>query len=195
MKVDIFNLNKKYDIVYSDPPWQQTTGGKKKARPNSSGKPLNYPTMSLQDIKELHKNVFDNLTNKKHNVFMWTTEKFLHQTENFMSELGYKLHIRFVWSKGRGQSPAFTVRFTHEYLLWFYKSGDIILPIKEKQGKYSSVIFASSRKHSQKPTIVYEMLESMFPNTKRIELFARNHRENWDCWGNEAPEIEDIKGA
>ena len=33
MKVDIFNLNKKYDIVYSDPPWQQATGGKKKARP------------------------------------------------------------------------------------------------------------------------------------------------------------------
>ena len=185
MRIDIYNTDRKYDIIYTDPPWQQDRGGKKKARPNSSGKPLDYPTMSLQDIKELHKDVFEKLANKKHNVFMWTTEKYLHQTEQFMAELGYKLHIRLIWSKGTGQSPAYTVRFTHEYLLWFYKAGNMVLPDKEKQGKYSSVIHSTPQRHSQKPTIAYEMIEDMFSGTKRIELFARNHRENWDCWGNE----------
>lgn len=29
------------------------------------------------------------------------------------------------------------------------------------------------------------MIESMFPNTEKIELFARNIREGWDSWGNE----------
>lgn len=185
MKVDILNSTNKYDIIYTDPPWQQGKGGKKKARPNSSGKSLDYPTMSLQDIKELHKDIFERLTNRKHNVFMWATEKYLHQVEEFMVELGYKLHIRFMWAKSTGQSPAYTVRFTHEYLLWFYKAGNMLLPAKDKRGVYSSVILANPRKHSQKPVCVYDMLEDMFPNTSKIELFARNHRQGWDCWGNE----------
>ncbi len=31
----------------------------------------------------------------------------------------------------------------------------------------------------------YEMIEDMFPNTTRLEMFARNERVNWDSWGNE----------
>lgn len=37
--------NKRYDVVYADPPWIQKKGGKKNARPNSSGKELDYPTL------------------------------------------------------------------------------------------------------------------------------------------------------
>ena len=37
MKIDIFNAEEKYDILYTDPPWQQGRGGKKAARPNSTG--------------------------------------------------------------------------------------------------------------------------------------------------------------
>lgn len=36
-KIDIFNPESKYDILYTDPPWQQGRGGKKAARPNSTG--------------------------------------------------------------------------------------------------------------------------------------------------------------
>lgn len=185
MKIEIFNTEKKYDIIYTDPPWEQSRGGKKKARPNSTGKPLDYPTMKLQDISNLHKHVLSSITSDKHNVFMWATEKYLHETETMMEGFGYKLHIRFIYSKGMGQSPAFTVRFTHEYLLWFYKPGKIVMPRKETRGKYASVFFEKPKRHSQKPTFVYEMLEDMFPGCNKIEMFARNYREGWDCWGNE----------
>lgn len=30
-----------------------------------------------------------------------------------------------------------------------------------------------------------EMIERMFPNCNKLELFARNTREGWDSWGNE----------
>ena len=183
--IDIFNTTEKYDIIYTDPPWEQAKGGKKKARPNSSGMPLDYPTMNLQEIFDLHKNVFQTIASERHNVFMWTTEKYLHQTEKKMQELGYKLHIRFIYSKGMGQSPAFTVRFTHEYLLWFYKPGKMIMPSKETRGKYASVFCKKPKRHSQKPVFAYEMLEDMFPNCKKVEMFARNTRSGWDCWGNE----------
>jgi len=29
------------------------------------------------------------------------------------------------------------------------------------------------------------MLESMFPSASKLELFARNTRDGWDCWGDE----------
>ena len=38
-----------------------------------------------------------------------------------MKELGYELHARIIWDKMNGIAPAFTVRFSCKYLLWFYK--------------------------------------------------------------------------
>lgn len=153
---DLKSNNKKYSIIYADPPWEQKKGGKKAARPNSSGKILDYPTMSLNDIKNILQQV---KTEEKHNFF--------------------------VWDKVTGIPAAFTIRYQHEYLLWCYKKGNIIKPVKEEQGKWADVFSEKVKKHSQKPEHVYNMIESMFPNTEKIELFARNIREGWDSWGNE----------
>ena len=185
MKVDIYNTDKKYNIVYTDPPWQQKKGGKKKVRPNSSGGELDYPTLDIQDIKELHRNILNRITEDKHNVFMWTIDKYLIKTQQMMESLGYTLHARIVWNKITGVAPAYTVRFTCEYLLWFYKKGKILMPCEETRGKYSTLIEEKVKKHSQKPQIAYEMIEDMFRNSNKIELFARHYRKGWDCWGNE----------
>lgn len=172
-----------YNIVYTDPPWKQTKGNARKCRPNQ-GKELDYQTMNIDDIFELQKPFFENCE-PKHNVFMWTIDKFLHETELKMKELGYELHARMIWDKTNGIAPAFTVRYSHEYLLWFYKKGNILMPCDETKGKFTTVFREPSTKHSKKPVCAYEMLEAMFPEAKKIELFARNQREGWDCWGNE----------
>ena len=184
MKVDIFNTCEKYDIVYSDPPWKQTKGNLRKCRPNQK-KELDYNTMNLEDIKLLHKDFLEKNTSEYHNVFMWTIDKFIFDTEKFMKDLGYELHARMIWDKTNGVAPAFTVRFSHEYLLWFYKKNKMLKINKDVQGKYCTVFREKSTKHSKKPLFAYEMLENMFPEAKKIELFARNTREGWDCWGNE----------
>ena len=184
MVVDIFNTKNKYGIIYTDPPWKQTKGGKRDCRPNQD-KELDYTTLDMSEIKEIHKNVFNNLTEKKHNVFMWTIDKYLHETEQMMKELGYALHARFIWDKENGVAPAFTVRFSHEYLLWFYKKGSILMPCEEMRGKYTTVLREQSTRHSKKPICAYEMIENMFPDSSRLEMFARNTRDRWDCWGNE----------
>lgn len=173
----------KYDIVYTDPPWKQTKGNTRKCRPKQ-GKELDYPTMEITDIFEIQKPFFENC-NDKHNVFMWTIDRYLHIAEQEMKKLGYELHARFVWDKENGIAPAFTVRFAHEYLLWFYKKGNMLMPCEEMRGKYTTVLREASTKHSKKPVCAYEMIENMFPNTTKIELFARNHRDGWYCWGNE----------
>lgn len=182
-KIDIYHTQNKYDLIYTDPPWQQVKGGKRKCRPNQ-GKLLDYPTLSIQEIKDIHNAAFSHC-NEKHNIFMWTIDKYLHESELMMQQLGYQLHARIIWDKENGIAPAFTVRFSHEYLLWFYKKGNILMPCVDMRGKYTTVLREQSTVHSKKPLCAYEMLENMFPESHKLEMFARSIRDGWDCWGNE----------
>lgn len=183
MKIDIENITTEYGVIYTDPPWNQTKGNARKCRPNQT-KELDYPVLSMDEIKNIHQKVFSQIEGR-HNVFMWTIDKYLHETECMMKTLGYQLHARMIWDKENGIAPAFTVRFSHEYLLWFYKKGNMLMPLKDKRGKYTTVFREQSTKHSKKPICVYQMLDELFPDSKKLELFARNEYKDWDCWGNQ----------
>jgi N6-adenosine-specific RNA methylase IME4 len=50
-----------------------------------------------------------------------------------------------------------------------------------------SIIVAPKREHSRKPDEAYELIERMYPDLPKIELFARNPREGWSQWGNQVP--------
>lgn len=177
------NQNGVYEIIYTDPPWNQKKGGERKCRPKQ-GRELDYPTLGIKEIFELQKPFFDKAA-ERHNIFLWTIDKYLHEAEEEMGKLGYILHARIIWDKTNGIAPAFTVRYSHEYLLWFYKKGKMLMPAKETRGKFSTVMREQATKHSKKPLCAYEMLEAMFPEARKIELFARNKRPGWEAWGNE----------
>lgn len=172
-----------FELIYTDPPWPQTKGNARKSRPNQ-GKELNYHTMSIADIADFHVPYLMKAASK-HNVFMWAIDKYLHHAEQMMETMGYKLHARIIWDKENGIAPAFTVRFSHEYLLWFYKPGKMLMPCPEMRGKQTTVLREAATVHSRKPQVAYEMLEAMFPGAKRIELFARQRRSGWDAVGDE----------
>jgi N6-adenosine-specific RNA methylase IME4 len=175
--------NKKYQIILADPPWPQAKGGKKSVRPKSSGEELDYPILSLVEISDILREA-KKMGSPDHNFFIWAIDRYLHEAETMMRLMGYKLHARMIWNKVTGIPAAFTIRFGHEYLLWFYK--EKLLPVaKEERGKIHSVFTEQVTRHSQKPVIAYEIIERLYPDTNRLELFARNHRGNWDCWGNE----------
>lgn len=178
---DLEKNYKKYSIIYADPPWQKKKGGLRKSRPNQS-RELDYETISIEKIKEILSVV---KTEERHNFFVWTIDEFLWDCEKMMNELGYSLHCRMIWDKENGVAPAFTIRYSHEYLLWFYKKGKMLKPVSEMRGKFTTVLREKSTKHSKKPEYAYKMLENMFPEVKKIELFARNTREDWDSFGNE----------
>lgn len=185
MRIDIFNTGRKYDIIYADPPWKQTRGGKKNVRQNSSGKPLDYPVCSLLEIEE-HLRQADSLTEGDSVLFLWTIDKYLFEAQQIAEMLGYKLHARMIWDKVTGIPAAFTVRYGHEYLLYMYK-GKLTPVAKEERGKIHTVFREKVQKHSQKPDIAYEIIERLYPSQLKIELYARRSRPGWDCWGNQAP--------
>jgi len=181
---------KKYQIIYADPPWQQSKGGKKSVRKNSSGEELDYPVISLEEIKDILFKVRLLYADSPHCFFVWTIDKYLHETEEMMTSKGYKLHARMIWNKVTGIPAAFTIRFGHEYLLWFY-TPTLIKIAESERGKIHSVFTEQVKRHSQKPEIAYQIIERMYPNTNKLELFARTKRDGWDVWGNEVK--SDIK--
>jgi len=172
-----------YDIIYADPPWRQSRGGKKSVRPNSSGIELPYKVIGLPEITEILKG-FSDKGNTDHILFMWAIDKYLWEAEQIGKDLGYKLHARMVWNKVTGIPAAFTIRYGHEYLLWFYKQK--LPPVaRDQRGKWHSVFTEQVKRHSQKPEVAYQLIESLYPDSKKIELFARNTRDGWESWGDE----------
>jgi N6-adenosine-specific RNA methylase IME4 len=51
---------------------------------------------------------------------------------------------------------------------------------------FPSVFTAERREHSQKPDIVYDMIETLYTHGEKIELFSRSKRKGWESWGNQA---------
>jgi N6-adenosine-specific RNA methylase IME4 len=170
-------------LILADPPWRQTKGGKKAARPKSSGGNLDYQTLSLDDIK-IHLEEFNKLTTDNSVLFLWTIDKYLFEAQKIAEDLGYKLHARMIWNKVTGIPAAFTIRYGHEYLLYMYK-GKLIPVAKDMRGKIHSVFTEQVTKHSKKPEISFKIIEELYPELVKIELYAREKRDGWLSWGDQ----------
>ena len=184
MKIDIYNTNNHYDLLLADPPWRQTKGGKKNVRPDSSGTELDYPVCSMEEIKEHLRQATSLAAGDNMILFLWTIDKYLFEAQQMAESLGYKLHARMIWNKVTGIPAAFTVRYGHEYLLYMNK-GKLIPVAKEERGKIHTVFTENVHRHSQKPEISYEIIERLYPNLKKLEMYARRQRDGWDAFGNE----------
>lgn len=172
-----------FQVLMIDPPWKKKKGGLRRVRPHQ-GRELDYPVMSTQDIfKLLDKEIFINAAHM-HCVFMWTIDQYLIECENYMKERNYKRHCRLIWDKTNGVAPAFTIRFSHEYLIWYYQPS--LLPIATGcRGKFRTVFLEKAREHSRKPDTAYAMIELLYPEVNKIDVFSREKRNGWKQFGNE----------
>jgi len=190
MRINIYDTDKRYDLILADPPWKQAKGGKKNVRPVSSGTELDYPVCSLDEIKEHLRQATSLASGDNTILFLWTIDKYLFEAQQIAEELGYKLHARMIWNKVTGIPAAFTVRYGHEYLLYMYKCKLIPVAIEER-GKIHTVFTEKVQRHSQKPEISYEIINRLYPDLKKLELYARQEHDGFDVWGNEVPVMED----
>ena len=183
---------KKYQIIYVDPPWKQSKGGKKSVRPNSSGEKLEYPVISLDEIQQHLLKATENCEENAV-LFLWTIDKYLHEAEKIARVLGWKLHARMIWNKVTGIPAAFTVRYGHEYMLYMYR-GKLLTVAKNERGKIHTVFTEQVTRHSKKPQIAYEIIERLYPDMKKLEMYARQKRDGWNAIGN-GIDGKDIKEA
>ena len=66
-------------------------------------------------------------------------------------------------------------------LCLLFKRGRIPKPRGARNIK--QLVHSRRKQHSEKPFVIAENIEEMFPTQSKIELFARGQREGWDAWG------------
>jgi N6-adenosine-specific RNA methylase IME4 len=167
-----------------DPPWPKFKGGTRRVRPNQ-GRGLDYRTMTVDAIFNLLDRDVFSLAAQQHSLFIWTIESFLTPCEELMSARGYRRHCRMIWDKGNGIAPCFSIRFGHEYLIWYYR-GKFVPVAAAVRGKFLSVFREAPREHSRKPDCAYRLIEQLYPGSRRFDVFSRQGRQGWDQSGDQS---------
>ena len=175
MKIDIYNTNNKYKTIYADPPWNESGGGKIKR-----GADKHYSLMKTKDIIALP--VSEIADNNCH-LYLWVTNNFLKDGLTVMEAWGFRYVTTITWMKDRIGLGQYYRGMTEHCL--FGVKGNLpykMLDGKRQQGRTGFV--ASKTIHSEKPIEMRQMIETVSYDP-RIELFARQLIDGWDCWGNE----------
>lgn len=168
----------KFAILYADPPWRYENppmGGSNRSIEN------HYPTMELDKICALPVNgiAHDNCV-----LFMWATSPKLAECIAVLDAWGFEHRTTMVWVKDK-IGMGYHARERHEILL-IAKRGE--LPPPPVDARPDSVVEAPRGEHSAKPPVFYDIIDRMYPDARKIELFARQPepRKNWSVWGNQA---------
>jgi N6-adenosine-specific RNA methylase IME4 len=169
----------RYGVIYADPPWKfevysEDTGQGRAAE-------AHYSTMPVEDIAAIPVASWaaDDCA-----LFLWTTAPTLPEAFKLLSAWGFSYKTHCVWAKpsiGLG----FWFRNQHEILMVATR-GTVPAPAPGEQ--WSSLIEEPRERHSEKPEAFYQLIETYFPTLPKLEMFARNSRDGWECWGIEAPE-------
>lgn len=181
MIVDIYNTDKKYNVIYADPPWKYNTW-----RDGMGTAEKHYPTMKVESIVEMQ-NIIKNISEKDCILFLWVTFPCLLEGLKVMKEWGFKYKTcGFNWIKRNKVSDTWFFGMGH----WTRANSELCLigtkgTIKRKSNKVSQIIDTHIEEHSKKPNIVRERIVELVGDLPRIELFARQTSEGWDSWGNE----------
>jgi len=169
---------KRYRCIVADPPW-------KLHRPGAGGKssrPLEYPTMSVDEIAALPIGAFaDDVCH----LYLWTVSRHLRRSYEVADAWGFDTsHATvLVWCKPpRGWECGGHYGLTTEYILFCRRGIEGRNPeIREPRSWWEW----PRGRHSEKPEAFMDMVERISP-APRLELFARNQRLGRDSWGNEA---------
>lgn len=179
--------NKKYNIIYADPPWDYENWNKKWHEENASSRwaGKKYPLMPLEDICNLPVN---EIADKNSVLFMWTISTMLPNALKVIDAWGFKYRtVGFVWVKKNKIKDSFFTGMG----FWTRANAEICLlaikgkPLPRISRSVHQIIYTPIDKHSKKPTEARERIVELLGDLPRIELFAREIPDGWDAWGNE----------
>jgi len=173
--------DKKYKIIYADPPWTYTdTGGTKNARGMAKSF---YETMDIDEIKKLPVN---SIADENSFLFLWATEPLIQEALDVVKSWGFVYkNFGFTWVKKTTDGKDFVgmghyTRANPEICLLGLKGKVEVVDHSIRKLVYSKV-----RQHSKKPDIVRDKIVQLCGDLPRIELFARTKVHGWDVWGND----------
>lgn len=181
MKVDIFDTDNKYKVIYADPAWSY----KDKALAGNRGAGCKYEVMSIEDIKQLP---VRELADNDCVLFMWVTMPMLERAFEVMRAWGFIYKTcAFTWVKQNKIADTLFMGMGN----WTRSNAELcLLGVRGKPKRVDagvhSVIISHIEEHSKKPAETRERITRLcVGGVSKIELFARQSIKGWDCWGNE----------
>jgi N6-adenosine-specific RNA methylase IME4 len=193
-----------YGAILADPPWHfesWTTArwNGDKVRPVlTPAKAPPYPTMDVDDIAAL---AVRELAAADSALFCWGAWYRLPDTLKVISAWGFEYKTcAFCWMKADVRQPdLFETNYNGQWGLGYWVRQNSEFCLLATRGKPSRLnadvmqgIIAPRRQHSRKPDGIHERIERLVAGPY-LELFARQRRPGWDCWGNEvdkfAPQV------
>lgn len=170
----------RYPILYADPPWEYDF-----SQAESRAIENQYPTMPVEDICALKvgARIVREVATDDAVLFLWTTSPKLLEGLRVVEAWGFQYRTQMIWDKVV-IGPGHYARQQHEILLICTRGQPPTPPQSARPG--SIVSEKRSSEHSRKPDVFYEIIEKMYPQLPKIELFSRNKRAGWFMWGFEA---------
>jgi len=172
--------DKKYQIIYADPPWSY----RDKASSGNRGASFKY---DVQDHKWICNLPVENISDDNCVLFLWTTMPQLPNVFEVIKEWGFDYKTcAFTWVKRNKLQPSWFLGMGN----WTRANSELcLLATKGKPKRVSaavhSVVDTPIEKHSKKPDVVKDRIVQLCGDLPRIELFARQKTIGWDSWGNE----------
>lgn len=171
---------KRYAIIYADPPWSY----RDKALAGKRGAGCKYSTQADDWVKHLP---IQSISADDCALFLWITMPKLDMVFDIITHWGFEYKTAaFTWVKRNKLASS-----------WFWGMGNwtrsnpelCLLATKGHPKRVSaavhSVVDEPIERHSKKPSIVRERIVNLMGDLPRIELFARQGSPGWDVWGNE----------
>ncbi|WP_299505217.1 MT-A70 family methyltransferase [Cypionkella sp.] len=168
-----------FDLIMADFPWQyemRSDLGYEKS-PQAY-----YKTMSIDEGKAMPVEL---LAARDCLLWFWAVGPMLPQALELIDAWGFTFKTSGHWVK---QTKNARQTFGTGYIL--RNAGEPFLIATRGAPKTTrsvrNTIFGLARQHSRKPEECFREAEKLMPNAQRCELFSRQQRAGWTCWGNEA---------
>lgn len=193
-------MDSKYQVILADPPWwyqNRKTGGERKNKAKfGGGARKHYPLMKDAELLAMRPFI-DSLADENALLFMWATAPRMDFATDLVKAWGFiYCTIWSTWIKTTKNAgfiyPAIGNGLIYGGGSYTASNPEFVLvgrkgkALQQARAMTPSVFFAPRQeRHSQKPEQIQEKIDFLYPDARKIELFARRPYSGWDCWGNE----------
>ena len=187
--VNIHNTDKKYNVIYADPPWTFKTYSNKGLVKSAEN---HYHCMTKEEIQNLP---VPNISADDCVLFLWVTFPCLQEGMDLIKAWSFEYKTcAFTWVKRNKKSDSWFWGLGY----WTRSNSEVcLLATKGNPHRVSKSVHqicdAKIREHSRKPDEIRDRIVALCGDVPRIELFARTASSGWDVWGDETGKF-DSKG-